>query len=176
MYQKASKVYFNGMGIFFNQGKLDKIHETLSKPIHDLTAKIEKYASKYPLLAQVGVHHVPRILEQGPNVVHLLASMLNDERVSPDAKKSLTMAALYFISPIDLMPAVVMGPIGYLDDILVATYVFNLILNGGNQIDREVLTEMWKGKPADLQMLRDRVQKIDKIKEVVQRFTLRKPK
>ena len=162
------------MGLFVNQGKLDAIHEKLSKPIQDLTEKIEKYSAKFPLLAQIGATNVPRILEQGPNVVHLLASMLNDERVSPEAKKSLTMAALYFVSPIDLVPAAVLGPIGYVDDILVATFVFNLILNGGNQTDRDTLNQLWKGRPEDLQMLRDKVQKLDQIKVALERFSPRR--
>src|SRR5688572_15700228 len=162
------------MGLFVNQGKLDEIHEKLSKPIQDLTETIEKYSARYPFLAQIGAQNVPRILEQGPNVVHLLASLLNDGRVSPEAKKSLTMAALYFVSPIDLIPAAVLGPVGYVDDILVTAYVFNLILNGGNQTDRNVLNELWKGKPEDLQMLRDRVQKLDQIKQALQRFSPRR--
>ena len=38
------------MGIFFDQDKLDGIHEMLSRPIADLAKLIGKYSAKYPLL------------------------------------------------------------------------------------------------------------------------------
>jgi len=164
------------MGIFFDQERLDGIHEMLSRPIADMAKLIEKYSVKYPLLDQIGAANVPRIFEQGPNVVHLLASLLNHELISLEAKKSLAMAAAYLIWPLDILPEGIIGPIGYVDDILVIVYVFNVMLNGTHLQDKEILTSLWKGRPADLEMLRERVLKLEGIKLAFQKFSLGKNK
>jgi len=164
------------MGLFLDQDKLDGIHEMLSRPIADLGKLIGKYSAKYPLLEQIGAENVPRILEQGPNVVHLLASLLNHELVSIEAKKSLTMAAAYLIWPLDILPEGIIGPLGYVDDILVVVYVFNVMLNGTNLQDKEILTGLWKGRPADLETLREKVLKLESIKLAFQKFSLGKKK
>lgn len=162
------------MGILFDQKKLDAIHQKLSQPISDLAGVVSKYSVKYPLLEQIGTQSIPRILEQGPNVVHLLVSLLNDETISFDAKKNLTLAAAYFVWPLDLLPEGIIGPIGYLDDILVAAYVFGMIINGGNVQDKATLTALWKGRPEDLDMLRGKVLKLDAIKSAFQNFIFKK--
>ncbi|MDO5510892.1 MAG: DUF1232 domain-containing protein [Weeksellaceae bacterium] len=40
-------------------------------------------------------------------------------------------AAVYAVSPVDLLPAVVFGPIGFLDDLIILTY-------GLKKIDKEI--------------------------------------
>ncbi len=162
------------MGILFDQKRLDSIHQLLSRPIADLAGVVGKYSAKYPLLGQIGAENVPRILAQGPNVVHLLVSLLNDKTISFEAKKNLAMAAAYFVWPLDILPEGLIGPIGYLDDILVAVYVFGLIINGGNIQDKAALTSLWKGEPADLEMLREKVLKLDAIKNAFNRFIFKK--
>ena len=57
-------------------------------------------------------------------------------------KVKLITAIAYFISPIDLLPEAILGPIGYLDDLGVAAYVLNDLLNS---VDPQVIKRNWVG-------------------------------
>jgi uncharacterized membrane protein YkvA (DUF1232 family) len=55
----------------------------------------------------------------------------------------LGSAVAYFILPFDLIPEAIVGPIGYLDDLVFAAYVLNKVLT---DTDPAVLREHWSGK------------------------------
>lgn len=48
----------------------------------------------------------------------------------------------YFISPIDLIPEAVLGPLAFTDDIALGAFVVNQLLN---HIDPQVLKKHWLG-------------------------------
>lgn len=77
-----------------------------------------------------------------PDLFVLLARLLLDDRVRFEDKSKLAFAIAYFISPIDLMPEAILGPIGYLDDIALAAWVLNRMLGS---LPREALEEHWEG-------------------------------
>jgi uncharacterized membrane protein YkvA (DUF1232 family) len=77
-----------------------------------------------------------------PDLFHLLTKLSMDKEV-PEAKKvKLFVAIAYFISPIDLLPEALMGPIGFLDDIALSAYVLNDIINN---VDPRIVTKNWAG-------------------------------
>ena len=86
--------------------------------------------------------HVEYIL-LAPDLFHLLISLLNDPNVPIKEKAKLAGAVTYFISPIDLMPELILGPIGLLDDIAIAAFVLNSLLN---QIPEEMVRYHWVGE------------------------------
>ncbi|HEY8848422.1 MAG TPA: DUF1232 domain-containing protein [Thermoanaerobaculia bacterium] len=77
-----------------------------------------------------------------PDIFMLLWRLTTDSRVTGKDKVLLGSAVVYFILPFDLIPEAVVGPIGYLDDLVFAVYVLNTILR---DTDPEVLREHWTG-------------------------------
>jgi uncharacterized membrane protein YkvA (DUF1232 family) len=77
-----------------------------------------------------------------PDMFHLLVKLSLDSRVPISKKAKLTGAIAYFISPLDLLPELFLGPLGYLDDISIAAYVLNDVVN---EIDPQIVREHWAG-------------------------------
>jgi len=88
-------------------------------------------------------HQYAEYILLAPDLVHLLVRMTLDDRVDTMAKAKLGGALAYFISPIDLIPEGLLGPIGYVDDIAVACLALNAVLNQDDH--REVAREHWQG-------------------------------
>jgi len=96
-----------------------------------ITAYLEKKDFKYG-----------DILLLAPDFFHLLIKLSVDERVPSEKKIKLVAAIAYFISPLDFLPELILGPIGYMDDIAIAAYVLNDFINTG---DMDILYEHWAG-------------------------------
>ncbi len=77
-----------------------------------------------------------------PDLFHLMWKLSADPDVPAKDKVKLAGALAYFISPIDLIPEAMLGPIGYVDDIALAALVLNGILN---HTSPEVLARHWAG-------------------------------
>jgi uncharacterized membrane protein YkvA (DUF1232 family) len=78
----------------------------------------------------------------GPDLFHLLCKLSLDRDVPVGEKAKLAGAIAYFLSPVDLIPELVLGPAGYVDDIAVAAFVLNAMLN---RIDPVLITKHWAG-------------------------------
>ena len=77
-----------------------------------------------------------------PDVFVLLWRLIADARVKGKNKALLVTGLAYYISPLDLIPEAIVGPIGYLDDLFFAVYVLNKVLG---EVDSAVLREHWSG-------------------------------
>jgi Uncharacterized conserved protein len=78
-----------------------------------------------------------------PACVTLLRRLRRDPRVPISAKIALACAALWVISPIDLIPEF-LPVIGPLDDIVVVALALRY---AARRVPREVLLEAWPGDP-----------------------------
>jgi uncharacterized membrane protein YkvA (DUF1232 family) len=78
-----------------------------------------------------------------PACVTLLRRLRRDSRVPLRTKVALGIAALWVLSPIDLIPEF-LPVIGPLDDVLVVALALRY---AGRQIPRTVLLEAWPGDP-----------------------------
>ena len=78
-----------------------------------------------------------------PDFFYLLVKLVRDERVPKKEKVKLAAVITYFISPIDLMPEFILGPIGFIDDVALAAFVLNGLLN---RIDTEIVIDNWPGE------------------------------
>jgi uncharacterized membrane protein YkvA (DUF1232 family) len=85
-----------------------------------------------------------------PDVFILLWRLTTDRRVSGKDKVLVGSAVAYFILPIDFMPEAILGPIGYLDDLIFGVYVLNKVLT---KTDASVLREHWSGRDDVLEMI-----------------------
>ena len=86
-----------------------------------------------------------------PDLFHLLWKLSADPDVPAADKAKLAGVIAYFISPIDLIPEAIFGPIGYVDDIALAAYVLNGMLN---HTDPEVLRKHWAGETDILEVIK----------------------
>ena len=77
-----------------------------------------------------------------PDFFHLLCKLMFDPRIPGAEKAKIGGAIAYFISPVDLIPEGLVGPVGYVDDVALAAYVLNSIINS---VGPEVLEEHWAG-------------------------------
>ena len=77
-----------------------------------------------------------------PDIFILLWRLTTDSRVNGKDKVLLGSAVAYYVMPFDLLPEAIMGPAGYLDDLVFGVYVLNKILGS---VDASVLREHWSG-------------------------------
>lgn len=78
-----------------------------------------------------------------PDVTVLLARLLRDERVPRLPKLLALLGVGYVLSPIDLLPSLLLGPIGLVDDLLVASAAVSRLLN---QVHPDVVRAAWPGQ------------------------------
>ncbi len=91
---------------------------------------------------------------------HLLCKLSLDENVSGSDKAKLAGAILYFVSPVDFLPEGILGPAGYADDIAIAAYVLNSVVN---HTDPEVVRKHWAGDEDVLKVIKQILDVADKM-------------
>jgi len=77
-----------------------------------------------------------------PDMFMLLWRLVNDSRVTAKNKVLLGSGLAYYIFPLDIVPEALLGPIGYLDDLVFGVYLLNRMLV---DTDPEILREHWSG-------------------------------
>ena len=78
-----------------------------------------------------------------PDFFILLWRLAGDSRVNGKNKVLLGSSIAYYIIPFDFIPEALVGPIGYLDDLVFGVYVLNKILG---DVDVNVVREHWPGE------------------------------
>lgn len=86
-----------------------------------------------------------------PDLFHLLVKSMFDDRLDAKSKTLVGSGILYFITPVDVLPEGLVGPGGFIDDIIVATFVVNMLLN---KFKPEVIEEHWAGDDKLLNVLK----------------------
>ncbi|NLE85414.1 MAG: DUF1232 domain-containing protein [Myxococcales bacterium] len=83
------------------------------------------------------------LLLVGPDLFHLLCRLVVDPAVPLTEKAKLAATIAYFVSPLDLVPEGLAGPVGYVDDVALTAYVLNGLLKSTSA---EVLRRHWAGE------------------------------
>ena len=78
-----------------------------------------------------------------PDLTVLLTRLLRDPRVPRGPKLVALFGLGYVLSPVDLVPEILLGPIGLVDDLLVLTAALSLLLN---DVHPDVVRAHWSGK------------------------------
>jgi uncharacterized membrane protein YkvA (DUF1232 family) len=78
-----------------------------------------------------------------PDLFMLLTRLLRDDRVRPGDKALALLGVVYVISPLDLMPAWLFGPLGVLDDVLVVAATLSRVVN---HVHPDVVRSHWSGQ------------------------------
>ena len=95
-----------------------------------------------------------------PDVFILLWRLANDSRVKGKNKVLLGSGLAYFIFPFDIIPEAIVGPIGYLDDLVFAVYLLNKMLT---DTDATILREHWSGSEDVLSMMQNVLNSADNL-------------
>ncbi|MDP4175173.1 MAG: YkvA family protein [Bacteroidota bacterium] len=86
-----------------------------------------------------------------PDLFHLLCRLALDPEVPLSSKLKVGAAIAYFISPLDFIPELFFGPVGYLDDIAVSAFVLDQLVNN---VSPQLLTKHWAGDKDILMIVR----------------------
>lgn len=103
---------------------------------HGLRARVTSWLAQHP-----NFRHADLLLI-APDLFHLLCRLALDKRVPTAEKAKLAAAIAYFVSPLDLIPELVLGPMGILDDVAVAAFALNSVINAGQG---DIARELWAG-------------------------------
>ena len=106
---------------------------------HKLRRKIKDWSEK----EENQSYRWTKWLLLGPDLFHLLIRLAADPDVPIKEKAKLVAVIAYFISPIDLVPELILGPTGFLDDIVLTAYALNAIINN---IDADIVQKHWAGE------------------------------
>ncbi len=94
-----------------------------------------------------------------PDLFHLLCRLTFDKDVSVADKAKLAVAIAYFVSPVDLIPDVLL-PVGYIDDVGIAAFVLNSIINNTNP---EIVEKYWTGEKNILEVIKSILKTADEM-------------
>jgi len=85
-----------------------------------------------------------------PDLVMLLARLVRDERVKVGDKALALFGVAYVLSPIDLLPVWLFGPLGELDDLFVVAATLSRVVN---HVHPDVVRSHWSGQGDALQLI-----------------------
>ena len=95
-----------------------------------------------------------------PDVFALLWRLASDARVGGKNKVLLGTGIAYYVFPFDIMPEALLGPMGYLDDLVFAVYILNKVMS---DTSAEVLRDHWSGSEDVLAMIQRVLGAADKL-------------
>lgn len=95
-----------------------------------------------------------------PDVFMLLWRLVNDSRVNGKNKVLLGSGIAYYLFPLDLIPEAIIGPVGYLDDLVLAVYMLNRVIG---DTDPEVLRQHWSGSEDVLRVIQNILNSADNL-------------
>ena len=101
--------------------------------------------------ARTTKHRFAEYILAAPDLFHLLCKLSVDKNVPAAQKAKLATALAYFVSPVDLIPEALVGPAGYLDDVALAAYVLNSVVNA---TDAAIVRRHWAGDGDVLDVIR----------------------
>jgi uncharacterized membrane protein YkvA (DUF1232 family) len=78
-----------------------------------------------------------------PDLTVLLTRLMRDDRVPRGGKLVAMLGVGYVISPIDLLPTLLLGPVGLVDDLIVVTAALSRLLN---HVHPDVVRSHWSGQ------------------------------
>jgi uncharacterized membrane protein YkvA (DUF1232 family) len=78
-----------------------------------------------------------------PDLLVLLSRLIRDDRV-PTLSKAIALGGIaYVLAPIDLVPVLLFGPLGLVDDLLIVAAAFSRLVN---RVHPDVVRAHWPGK------------------------------
>lgn len=115
--------------------------QLVSKEDHlDFYERLRKSITTY--FQKKGMTKVTSYLLFAPDIFHLMVKAMTDSRIDFKSKAILGSGIAYFIAPVDFIPELLTGPGGFVDDLIIATFILNLLVN---RLTPEIIEEHWAG-------------------------------
>ena len=95
-----------------------------------------------------------------PDLLHLLIRLAADPEVPLSVKGKITLVIAYIINPLDLLPELIIGPGGFLDDVVLAVYLLNSLFT---EIEDHILIRHWAGSSDLLDLVKKISEKADRL-------------
>ncbi len=86
-----------------------------------------------------------------PDLVILLLRLTRDPRVPLGSKAIALLGVGYALSPLDLLPSFLVGPIGMLDDLVVVSAALSRMVN---HVHPDIVRSHWPGQDDALEAIR----------------------
>ena len=134
-----------------SQERVQRFYDRLRQRIHDYLE------SKARVLGKTG-----DFLLLVPDFFMLLWRLTNDPRVAGKDKVLLGSGLAYYFFPLDIVPELLIGPIGFLDDLVFGVYILNKLLT---ETDPAILREHWSGDEDVLQVIQRVLNSADNLVE-----------
>tara|TARA_R110002096_G_scaffold316010_12_gene510400 strand:+ start:30381 stop:32441 length:2061 start_codon:yes stop_codon:yes gene_type:complete len=142
-----------GAGTTSISGEFVSGHEGFYRQLRD---RVSEWAATKTGLSHRWLEYILMV----PDFFHLLTRLLADPDVPSKHKAALGGAIAYFVLPFDVVPEGLLGPIGYLDDLALAAFVINRMMN---DVEPEVVQRNWAGEGDALELVRVLLDKADKM-------------
>ncbi len=114
----------------------------MEKSNHDFYKKLRARTRQWLSANDGSTNMWAEYLMFAPDLFHLLCKLAIDSGVPVKERAKLAGVVAYFLSPFDLMPEALMGFIGFADDIALAAYVLNSLVNNCNP---DIVKRHWAG-------------------------------
>lgn len=95
-------------------------------------------------------HGVASTLLFAPDVFMLLCRLIRRPEVARHDRALLTLALAYFLLPVDLVPDWLLGPLGFADDLMLATAALRAALV---RTPGQVIADEWSGSSGLIEVL-----------------------
>ena len=130
--------------------------EELLPPHHDLLGFYDRLRARVLETVERRAGRLPEdviiALLLAPDIFILLVRLVFDKDVPRRSRLLIGGAIAYWISPFDLLPEAILGPIGYLDDLVVAVAVVSQVFTGDLE---PYARKHWTGKQDLKEVLHD---------------------
>jgi uncharacterized membrane protein YkvA (DUF1232 family) len=90
----------------------------------------------------------------------LLCRLAVDKEVPAGQKAKVAGVIVYFVSPLDLLPEGIVGPVGYVEDVALAAWVLNDLINETNP---GIVMRHWAGDEDVLDLIQQILQVADEM-------------
>ncbi len=130
----------------------NKTHDDFYK---SLRKKVDQWFDK-----KKGTIRYSKYILLAPDMFHLLCRLVADPEVPAGEKAKLGAAIAYFITPMDFIPEMIVGPVGYMDDVALAAYVLNSIINN---VDPALVKKHWAGDENILEIIKGILARADQM-------------
>jgi uncharacterized membrane protein YkvA (DUF1232 family) len=132
----------------------------MAKQESDFYQKLRTKMRKWVKSKAGSTHKWADYLLFAPDLFHLLCKLSIDKDVPVTEKAKLAGAIAYFVFPFDLIPEAIVGPAGYIDDIALAAYVLNSIINHTNP---GIVRKHWAGEKNVLDLIQEILKSADQM-------------
>jgi len=132
--------------------------DNISEKQRDFYQKLREKIRLWGLSEKGKSYAWSRWIMAAPDLFHLLVRLAADPGVPAAEKMKLAACIAYFIWPLDFIAEGLIGPPGYIDDVVLSAFVLNRLLNC---VDSSIILEHWAGEDDVLDLIQKVIRKAD---------------